>query len=510
VKRPSLVHELDNIVAKLVLIDAPAGYGKTTLLAQWAVEAAARRPLAWISLGPGDNDPARLWQHLITSVQHVCPDLGADPILRSLHRQVPAVSDALSRLVNELSALAAPMVIVLDDYHLISERCCHDQLEFLLLRLPPTVQVILSTRAEPPLSLGKLRAAGEMAEIRMADLRFTAEQADALIQWVAAVKLSDHDLSELVERSEGWPAGLYLTALSLRDHPAPANFARDVTGGNRYIVDFLAEEVIGRQPEPIQQFLMRTAVLSRFTAPLCGAVTGTVNARDIIDKLERENLFLIALDDKREWFRYHHLFAQLLLGQLDRTEPGAIPALHQRASAWYLERGSADEAIGHALAAGDFTRSATLIAQHWYRRMDASRVATVCSWLRSLGDDNTRRLASVLLELDDHSGAGALLGAARDVLAAFPDGAAAQLDRLERLDRRLVRPPPARLPAEPLSERERAVLQLLRGTLSAREIGQELYVSANTVKSHTRAVYRKLGVSTRHDAVRRGHELGII
>ena len=215
-KRPALVHELDNIVAKLVLIDAPAGYGKTTLLAQWAVAAAARRPLAWISLDSGDNDPARLWQHLITSVQPVYPDLGADPILRSLHRPVPAVGDMLSRLVNELSALAAPMVIILDDYHLIRERRCHDQLEFLLLRLPPTVQVILSTRAEPPLSLGRLRAAGEMAEIRMADLRFTAEQAAALIQQVASVKLSDHDLSELVERCEGWPAGLYLAAVCSR------------------------------------------------------------------------------------------------------------------------------------------------------------------------------------------------------------------------------------------------------------------------------------------------------
>lgn len=176
--------------------------------------------------------------------------------------------------------------------------------------------------------------------------------------------------------------------LSVRDHPAPANFARDFTGGNRYIVDFLADEVIGSQPQPIQQFLMRTAALSRFTAPLCDAVTGTVNARDVIDKLERENLFLIALDDKREWFRYHHLLAQLLLGQLDRAEPGAVAALHQRASAWYLERGSADEAIGHALAAGDGTRSATLIAQHWYHYMDAGRVATVRSWIRSLGDDN--------------------------------------------------------------------------------------------------------------------------
>jgi LuxR family transcriptional regulator, maltose regulon positive regulatory protein len=199
------VHCLDAIAAKLVLIDAPAGHGRTTLLAQWVSEAAARRSLAWISLDPGDNGPARLWQHVITSLQHVCPGLGADPILRSLHQQVPAVSDALSRLVNELSALAAPMVIILDDYHLITGCRCHDQLEFLLLRLPSTAQLARSTRAEPPLALGKLRAAGEMAEIRMADLRFTAEQADALIQQVASVKVSDDDLSELVERSEGWP-----------------------------------------------------------------------------------------------------------------------------------------------------------------------------------------------------------------------------------------------------------------------------------------------------------------
>ena len=173
----------------------------------------------------------------------------------------------------------------------------------------------------------------------------------------------------------------------MQRHASPA--CRHAPSADRYATPVNFEEpVIGRQPEPIQQFLMRTAVLSRFTAPLCDAVTGTVNARDVIDKLERENLFLIALDDKREWFRYHHLFARLLLGQLDRAEPGAIAALHQRASAWYLERGPADEAIGHALAAGDFTRSASLIARHWYRYMDAGRVATVRSWIRSLGDDN--------------------------------------------------------------------------------------------------------------------------
>jgi LuxR family maltose regulon positive regulatory protein len=721
VQRPGLVRDLDDLEAKLILVDAPAGYGKTTLLAQWDFEAAGSRSFAWISLDPADDDPARLWQHVVCSLQRVHPDLRAAEIQRPLQRQVPDVGEALARLVNELSSLAAPVVIVLDDYHVIKERSCHDQLEFLLLRLPPRVQVVLSTRADPPLPLGRLRAAGEMAEIRMLNLHFTVPEADALIQRVASVKLSPHDLADLVERAERWPAGLYLAALSLRNHPAPDDFIRDFTGGHRYIVDFLAEEVVGRQPEHIRQFLSRTAVLGRFTAPLCDAVAGTSDAREILDALERENLFLIALDDHREWFRYHHLFAQLLLAQLARSEPGALPGLHQRASAWYLQHGSADEAVDHALKAGDVTRSVRLIAGHWYRYVDAGRMATVQGWLHSLGaerieahplaahaaawaaalrgdresvrrwlpviaaggdegplpdgmrslrssaalldgifgfsglepmrrsaaeaveletspvspwyalaragygsalyfcgefgaaarqleqallsgssiamvrmlsfammslvavqegrldqaeplahsardivaddalglgesprgsiaaiavgavlagqgrfedarDEPERalrsrrqwfgisqwptvetllRLAPVRLELGDRPGAAALLGEAREILTSFPDGAGAQLNRLERLELRLAGPTRARLAGEPLTERERAVLRLLRGTLSTREIGQHLYLSGNTIKTHTRSIYRKLGVSNRQDAIERGRELGL-
>jgi LuxR family maltose regulon positive regulatory protein len=721
VQRPGLVRALDDLESKLILVDAPAGYGKTTLLAQWDRAASASRPFAWISLDRGDNDPVRLWQHVICSVQRVYPDLRAAEILRPLHRPVPDVGEALARLVNGLSSLAAPVVIVLDDYHLIRERRCHDQLEFLLLRLPPSAQVVLSTRADPPLPLGRLRAAGEMAEIRMPDLHFTAPEADALIQRVASVELSPRDLADLVARAEGWPAGLYLAALSLRRHPAPQDFIRDFTGGHRYIVDFLAEEVVSRQPEHIRQFLSRTAVLGRFTAPLCDAVAGTSDARDILGALERENLFLIPLDDHREWFRYHHLFAQVLLAQLARAEPGTLPALHQQASAWHLTQGSVDEAVGHALAAGDVARSVSLIAGHWYRYVDAGRMATVRTWLNSLGDErikahplaahcaawaaalrgdresvrlwlpviaagedegplpdgmrslrssaalldgsfgfsglepmrrsaakaveletnpdspwyalaragygtalylcgefeaaalqleqallsgssiamvrmlsfatmswvavedgrldqaeqmahsardivaddalglsespqasiaaiavgavlagqgrfedardeleralrsrrqwsgisqwptieNLLRLAQVRLGLGDRPGAAALLGEARDILTSFPDGAGAQLSRLERLELRLAGSPRTRLPGEPLTERERAVLRLLRGTLSTREIGQELYLSGNTIKTHTRSIYRKLGVSSRRDAIERGRELGL-
>ncbi len=722
VERRGLVHNLDEAGVKLVLVDAPAGYGKTTLLAQWCSEAGASRPSAWISLDRGDNDPVRLWEHVVSALQRVCPDLAGDEILRLLHRQIPDVGAALAFLVNELTAPVAPIVIILDDYHVIKELRCHEQLEFLLLHLPPTVKVVLSTRADPPLPLGRLRAAGEMTEVRVQELHFTAEEADAVIQRVASVKLDEQDLSELVERTEGWPAGVYLAALSLRGHPAPYDFIRGFTGGNRYIVDFFGEEIIGRQPEHIRQFLLRTAVLGRFTAPLCDAVAGTTNARGVIDKLERENLFLVSLDTNREWYRYHHLFAQLLLGQLARAEPGTIPALHQRASAWHLKWGSADEAIGHALAAGDVAGSVTLIAQHWHRYVLAGRTATVRGWLRSLGDEQVTasplaahcaawtwalagdlgparrllpviaaggdegplpdgmrslrssaalldgtygftglepmrkagaeavelendpaspwyalarisyagclylcgefgaaerqleqalrtspsfpvvrlwclalmsivvveqgkldqaeqlarsardivtddalglseapqasevylalgkvlaargmfreareayeralrgrrkwfansvwptidillRLAPVLAELGDQPGAAALLGEAREVLTSFPDGAGAQLDRLERLERQLAALRRPELLAQPLTKQERAVLQLLRGTLSNREIAQELCVSSNTVKTQIRIIYRKLGVSTRQEAVERGRELGTL
>jgi LuxR family transcriptional regulator, maltose regulon positive regulatory protein len=723
VERPALARDLDSRGIKLVLVDAPAGYGKTTLLAQWSSDARASRPFAWISLDPGDDDPVRLWRHVVSALHRACPALDVGEILQLLHRQMPDIYAALAILINELAALAAPVVIILDDYHVIKEPRCHEQLEFLLLRLPSTAKIVLSTRADPPLPLARLRAAGELAEVRVKELHFTPQQAEALIQRVASVRLGQQNLSELVERTEGWPAGVYLAALSLRGHPDPENFIRGFTGGNRYIVDYLGEEIIGRQPEDVRQFLLRTAVLERFTARLCDAVAEIADSEHIIRKLEDENLFLIPLDPNREWYRYHHLFAQFLLGELARAGPGPVSALHKRASAWYLESGLIDEAVGHGLAAGDVAGSIALMAEHWHTYVLAGRMATVRGWLRSLGDEElaasplaahcaawasalagdlgparrllpviaaggdtgplpdgmrslrssaalleatygftglepmcragaeavelendpestwyalarvsyggalylsgefgtaTRqleealssspsfpvvrlfclammsmvaveegrldeaeqlargardlviddtlglgetpqasqaysatgrvlaargrlqeardayehalearrtwssnsvwptveimlRLATVLLELGDKPGAAALLSEAREVLASFPHGTGTQMDRLERLERRLARPPTdPSSSGEALTEREQAVLQLLQGTLSTREIGQALSVSQNTIKTHIRAIYRKLNVSARHDAVTRGIELGVL
>jgi LuxR family transcriptional regulator, maltose regulon positive regulatory protein len=721
VPRPQLVRRLDESSARLILADAPAGYGKTILLAQWRHEAPTR-PFAWVSLDSGDNDPQRLWWHVARSLERACPELRGADLTGPLRGQWPDISGGfIPGVLNALAALRAPVVIVLDDYHLIKEHSCHQQLESLLLHLPAPAAIALSTRADPPLPIGRLRAAADLTEVRMGDLRFTADEAAGLLGTTAAAELSPGELSELVERTEGWPAGLYLAALSLRERSQPGSFVHRFTGSDRYAADFLTEEVINRQSPRTRHFLLHTAVLGRFSAPLCDAVTGTAGASDILASLERGNLFVVPLDENREWYRYHHLFGRVLLSQLARAEPGMVPTLHQRASDWHAQFGSAREAIEHALAAGNVAGASELIARNWQPFVDGGRVATVRGWLRALGDEqigasplaahcaawaaaltgdretvrrwlpvvaageypgvlpdgmrslqssaallvgtfgfaglaSTReaaaravqlegddaspwyglarsawgtalyftgqfdaaaqelsealasgppiavvrlyalavmtlvaveqgrleqaqatawatrdltadpaaglghspqaplasiatgavhagygrlaqaraefeaaqrsrrrwpglspwadleiqlRLAPVLHELGDRSGAAALLSQAAALLDSFPDGADVQRERLARLERRLAgRAAPGSL-SDPLTERELRVLRLLRAALSLREIGQELHLSVNTIKSHTRAIYRKLGASGRDDAVARARELGL-
>jgi LuxR family maltose regulon positive regulatory protein len=479
VERRELISVLAATAAKVVLIEAPAGFGKTTLAAQWRASPLEERSFAWVSLDRGDDDPGTLWWYIAHALQRACPGLGVDEVFRALRVPVPDITGTvIPLLVHELAALRTPVVLVLDDYQLIKEPSRHEQTAFLLLHLPPSVEIVLVTRTDPPLPLARLRAAGEMLEIRMPELRLEPSEAAALVQNVSGFELPEPDLAVLLQRNEGWPAGLYLAALSLRGHPAPGAFIRQFSGDNRFIVDFLAEEVLSRQPGHIRQFLARTAVLDRFCAPLCDAVTGSAHAAEVIDVLERENLFLIPLDDNRQWYRYHHLFAQVLRGQLARTEPGVGPTLYERASAWHRESGSTDEAIGYALAAGDVAGAVDLIARHRFAYVDAGR---------------------------------APLDEARNILTSLPEGAVAQLSRLERLEQRITtRQSRVISPSDALTEREVAVLRLLGGTLTLREIGQEMHLSQNTVKTHTRAIYRKLGVSTRHAAVEKGREISAL
>ncbi len=720
-ERAQLTGYLADTAARLVLVDAPPGFGKTTLVAQWRSRPGEGRRFAWVSLDRGDDDPDRLWWYVVSALQRACPEIDGDVILTALRMQAQDVAGSvLPILVNELAIISAPVVLVLDDYHEIKNGSCHDQITFLLHHLPPTAQIVLITRADPPLPLGRLRADGELVEIRQRELRFTPAETAALVHAVAGIQLSEPDLADLAARTEGWPTGVYLAALSLRGHPAPGAFVRQFTGENRFIVDFLAEEVLNRQPGEIRQFLVRSSILARFCAPLCDAVTGSAGAAEIIKVLERENLFLVPLDDSRQWYRYHHLFAQLLRSQLARTEPGIAGTLHERASTWHRLSGSPEEAVSHALAADDVAGAVDLIARDWYTYADAGQIATVRGWMRLLGDDRiaaspvaahcaawtaalsgdqesvlrwlpvaeaghhtgalpdgmrslsssaallrgicgfdglrvmresaataaelesnpaspwyamargvlgfslylsgepeaaaasleeagqsqasgplirtlslsvlslvsvalgklpqaqeaadgarilsargdleeapqsslaytamgavyaaqgqldrarrdlghalrsrrnlsginpwhtfepTLLLTRVLLDLGDRAGAAEQADKARGVLTTLPDGAEALRARLAELDRRIAGRKRVLPIAAALTEREVAVLHLLEGTLSLREIGLELYVSANTIKTHTRAVYRKLGVSTRHDAIRQGRQAGIL
>ena len=706
---------------RVVLVEAPAGSGKTIAVAQWAASATEGRPFAWVCLDRGDDDPARLWLHVVSAVQRACPAFGGADIVRALRSPVPDIAGVvLPRLANELAGLGGPVVLVLDDFHVVSDRGCQEQVGFLVSVLPAGVQLVLVTRADPPVPLARLRAAGELAEVRARELRFSAGQVAALVRSVAGVDLAGADLAGLVERTEGWPAGVYLAALSLRGHCCPAGFVREFTGGNRFIVDFLAEEVLARQPARVREFLTRIAVLGRFCASLCEAVTGLAGAAELIELIERDNLFLVPLDDRRGWYRFHHLFGQVLAGQLAGAEPDLVPVLHRRASAWHRRWGSAEEAIDHALAAGEVAGAVGLIAEHWHGFMDTGRAGTVRGWLGWLGAgqigadpvaahcaawcaaltgdvasvrrwlpvleaagdsggsfpdgitspgssaallrgcfgfdglevmlqaartaaglegdpaspwyglariglgsawylsgapgeaaaalgealasaaavgparvaalsllavvrveggqgaraaelvgaarrlvaegdlgetqqgsgvwlaagvlsaaqgrtgqaraefehalairrrwveitpwpviDVMVRLAGVLDDLGERAAAAALAAEAGQLLAGYPDGAQAQRDRVHRLQRRLTRARPD-VAGDPLTARQLTVLRLLQGTMSLREIGQELYLSPNTVKTHTRAAYRKLGASTRRDAVARAQQAGVL
>ena len=327
-ERPELIKYLADAEVKLILVAAPPGFGKTTLVAQWRCSPVNGKPFAWVSLDSADNDPVRLWWHVVSSVRLACPAFDSEKVLAMLRGQAPDFGGAvLPVLVHELASLPEQVVLVLDDYHLIKKAACHEQVALLLGRLPPCVQVVIATRANPPLPLARMRALGEMAEIRAHELRFDTRQAAELIHAVVAAELSERDLASLVRRTEGWPAGLHLAALSMRRDPSPDAFVRQFSGANRFIVDYLVEDVLNQQPSGIREFLTRTAILGRFCAPLCEAVTGSADAAAIIDVLERENLFVVPLDEHRQWFRYHHLFAQVLRSQLAATEPGLVTHL---------------------------------------------------------------------------------------------------------------------------------------------------------------------------------------
>ena len=390
IPRAGLLSRLQaGVQSRLCLVDAPAGSGKTTVLTQWRAIAGAGR-VAWLSLEEGDNDPRRFWTYVVEAMRIVEPGVGVATLAALGGPSADLYRAVLPGLLNELGAVGRPLFLVLDDYHLISDPSCHQTLGFFLEHLPAGVHVVLATRVDPPLPLARMRARGELAELRVPDLQFSDEEASELLNGSMGLELAADDVERLAELTEGWAAGLYLAGLSLRGRQDPSAFIASFHGDNRHVADYLATEVLARQPDTIRTFLLRTSVLERLSGPLCDAVLQTEGSAQVLGELERSNLFLIPLDDQRRWYRYHHLFAQLLGLELGHREGGLVPVLHRRAAAWHRQAGNLDQAVHHAGAAGDFSEAAAMIARHWLGYWRRGRQATVARWLDGLPEEASR------------------------------------------------------------------------------------------------------------------------
>jgi LuxR family maltose regulon positive regulatory protein len=389
---------------RLVLVAAPAGIGKTTLVTQWLARQEPQAAVAWLSLDAGDSDPALFLGQLVAALQAAHPQvadevgkgLGADALLLLDAMRGDDPEPALITLVNDLDTLVGPTIVVLDDYHLIETTAVHDALAFVLDHLPPHVTVVLTTRADPPLPLARLRTRGELVEVRAAELRFTNEEAAEFLNDVMGLRLGSDLVGALEARTEGWPAGLQLAALSARgraladDQHAVGEFVEEFTGSHRFVLDYLAEEVLAGVSDEAREFLLTTCVLDHLGAPLCDALTGRHDGQETLEWLDRSNLFVVALDDHRQWYRYHHLFGDVLRARLRAEHPERLPALHRAAADWYTDHDMVEDAVRHTLAAGDHARAAFLVetALPAVRRARKDRLLT--SWVESLPDDTVR------------------------------------------------------------------------------------------------------------------------
>ncbi|MFZ5827602.1 MAG: LuxR C-terminal-related transcriptional regulator [Bacillota bacterium] len=388
VPRPHLLERLaQGMRRKLTLISAPAGFGKSTLVAHWQAAQTEPVPVAWVALDDGDNDPVRFWTYVIAALAGLPDGPGREP-LALLRATPPApIRSVLTVLINELSRMPGPAMLVLDDFHLVTQQEVHEGLTFFLENLPPQLHLVIATRIDPPLPLSRLRARGQVSELRAADLRFSDEEVRAFLDRTMGVTVSPEQAGLLNMRTEGWVAGLQLAGLSLQGVANVGDFIQALAGSHRHIADYLMEEVLHRQDAETLSFLVQTAVLDRLTGPLCDAVTARGDSEAMLHRLERANLFLIPLDHDRRWYRYHHLFQDLLQLRLRQEGAELIAQLHQRASRWYESRALADDAIRHALVAGDSDRAAALVEGAAFQVMyERGEYATLTGWVQGLPD----------------------------------------------------------------------------------------------------------------------------
>jgi len=385
VLRPHLVEQLQQGMERaLTLVSAPAGFGKTTLLAQWLAESGT--PAAWVSLGPEDNDPTSFLSYVIAALQTLNAQLGTTALALLRTPQPPPPETVLAVLTNDLAGReVGDFALVLDDYHIITDEPIQRGMTFLLEHLPPQLHLILAARADPPLPLARLRAQGQLCEVRTGDLRFEAAEVNTFLRAVMGLDLPPEAIAILERRTEGWIAGLQLAALSLQGRADVSRFLAAFSGSHRYVLDYLSEEVLSRQPAAVQTFLLHTSILERLSGPLCDAVREQEGSQAMLEALERANLFVVALDDERRWYRYHHLFAQVLRNHLQQASPALVPILHRRASAWYEQHDLPAEAVQHALAVPDVELAARLIEPIAFLMVfHQGQIDTVRGWMSAL------------------------------------------------------------------------------------------------------------------------------
>jgi LuxR family transcriptional regulator, maltose regulon positive regulatory protein len=416
--RPQLLTRLAHGMGRgLTLISTPAGFGKTTLLGVWARR--SRHRAAWLSLDDGDNDAARFWRYVAAALDQVRPGV-LELVAPLLRGPQPPLEAVVTTVINEFTALSGEntVTLILDDYHVIEAPAVHTSVGFLLDRMPPGLRLVLTSRADPPLQLARLRGRGQLAELRAADLRFTLAETAAFLRETAGLDLPADSVARLQDRTEGWAVGVQLAALSLHGHPDPAAFVETFVGSHRYVLDYLTQEVLTRQSEQVVGFLLETAILERLSGPLCDTVTHRTDGQQMLEQVERANLFVVPLDDVRGWWRYHHLFADLLRARLEQTRPGRVPELHRAAAAWHEEHGFADDAVRHALAAGDAGWAARLVEQNVEALLRRSEGATLGRWLAALPAESVSSRARLCLAQAIAAVVGSQLEAVEPLLAA--------------------------------------------------------------------------------------------
>ena len=386
VSRPHLIQKLNaGLHCKVTLISAPAGFGKTTLISEWITQ--SKIHFCWITLDKSDNDIGHFLAYFIASLGSINIDLDEQIITLIQSPQQNQIENILIPLINQIANTQKNFSLVLDDYHLIQSQDIHDAITFLLEHSPPSMHLVLTTRADPPLPLARLRARGQMTEIRESDLRFSVEEGEYFLNHIQGLKLSPENIEVLVSRTDGWVAALQMVSIALKDRQEHTEYIQAVSGSQDYIADFLSSEVINQQPEDITDFLLKTSFLDRLSGPLCDAITGGENGQQILRRLRDENLFLTSLDDKSHWFRYHRLFADLLQQRLLETIPDDVPALYQKASQWFEKNGFYTEAIDYAFRGHHIERAANLIEKHAEQTIMRSEIATFIRWVKKLPDE---------------------------------------------------------------------------------------------------------------------------